>query len=451
MKGFIISALSSGEGKTLVTQAFLNKFQKESRVQPFKIGPDYIDPQFHRKICSVSSINLDLYMMNSSQVRAVFNYYTKDCDITIGEGVMGYYDGIDKGYSTYDVAKSINCPVILILSAGGSYSTLSAQLSGILQYRKDNTIKGIILNKISSEKHYNLIKDQIEKDLPKIKVLGWIPKLDINIPSRHLGLDLSYLNTENYRAELEKALYYIDIPKLEKIINIDKSNFELLENAFDSNFDNFYSITSKLTLTIVQDSAFSFLYEDNIQLLKKLFKQVYIISALNNDIIPSDTDTLYLPGGYVETEEIYPGLQEAYRFKESLITYSQNKNTIVYAECAGLIYLGSSITTNNDVQLTMMGILPLKFKMNKRYRRLGYYSAYDLKTHDIYRGHAFHYSDVINPDAIEPRVGIFKDQSEKGDIAGWQYKNIYATYLHVFLRNNLSLLNNYFIQRRIIT
>ncbi len=147
MKAFCISAISSNQGKTILTTALLHYFRRS--VRPFKIGPDYIDPQFHTAICNKESINLDTFIMNENQVKWIFNNYSNQ-DISILEGVMGFYDGLDKGCSAYDVSKLLNIPTILLLDGSGSYITISAVLKGLKTYKNDNTIKAVVLNKLSS-------------------------------------------------------------------------------------------------------------------------------------------------------------------------------------------------------------------------------------------------------------------------------------------------------------
>ena len=186
MGAVCISAIASNHGKTLLTTALLYYFKKS--VRPFKVGPDYIDTQFHQKICNTPSINLDSFMMQKEQVKWIYNNYS-DKDISIVEGVMGFYDGMDKGCSTYEITKLLKIPTILIVDASGSYIPQSAVLKGLKTYKKDNTIKGVILNKLSSYRHFKLIKKCIEKDGLDITVLGWIKKDLQSLKHTHLGLD----------------------------------------------------------------------------------------------------------------------------------------------------------------------------------------------------------------------------------------------------------------------
>jgi cobyrinic acid a,c-diamide synthase len=214
MKAFVISAIASNQGKTILTTALLYHYRKS--VRPFKIGPDYIDPQFHKAICDTNSINLDTFMMNKSQVKWIFNKYNNK-DICIVEGVMGFYDGMDKACSAYDVSKLLKIPTILILDASGSYITISAVLKGLKTYKKDNTIKAIVLNNISSSMHYELIKRQVNEDFDDIEILGWIEKNLPCLKDTHLGLDLTDAKKETLQKLSKEVLKHIDLEKLQKI------------------------------------------------------------------------------------------------------------------------------------------------------------------------------------------------------------------------------------------
>ncbi len=191
MLNLCVSGTSSNSGKTILTTALLYHFRES--VRPFKIGPDYIDPQFHQKVSGTPSVNLDSFIMNESQVQWLYqNYSTKD--VSILEGVMGFYDGDDKGCSAYSVSKLLNVPTVLLLDCKGSYITISAVLKGLLNYKEDNTIKAVVLNHISSSMHYELIKNIINTDHKDIIVLGWIKNNLPTLSDTHLGLDLDDLS-----------------------------------------------------------------------------------------------------------------------------------------------------------------------------------------------------------------------------------------------------------------
>lgn len=315
MKAICISATASNQGKTVLTTALLYHYRKS--VQPFKIGPDYIDPQFHKIVCGTPSINLDRFMMNKKQLKWLFNHYSNK-KISICEGVMGFYDGSDKKSSAYDISKLLKIPTVVLLDGSGSYITVSALLKGLKTYKKDNTIKGIVLNKIASQSHYLLIKNIIEKDFDDIKVLGWIKKDIEALNDTHLGLDLDDLS--KIEAISKEVLRNIDIKALENIITIPRK-----ENL-DYPFKKIKKQNAKLT--IVNDSNFSFLYHDNLCFLKEVFKEVEIVDSTKDEVIPNDTDIVYICGGYVETNKAYEKIKKSKKFKQSLIKHAKSKKSI---------------------------------------------------------------------------------------------------------------------------
>ena len=414
-----ISSIASNQGKTILTSALL--YHYKNSVRPYKIGPDFIDPQFHTQISGTPSINLDSFMMKENQVRWIYNKYN-DKNISVLEGVMGFYDGMDKGCSAYDVTKLLDVPTILILDGSGSYITISAVLKGLKEYKKDNTIKGVVLNKLSSSMHYELIKKQILSDFDDVVVLGWIEKNLESLKDTHLGLDLNSIDKlENISKDVLKN---IDINSLEKLASIksrkiDNSNYP---------FEKLYKVNKKIA--IVTDRNFSFLYHDNMKFLEEIFKEVVFIDSTKNESIDDDIDVVYIVGGYVETKQHYKNIKDSNKFKNSLTQHSKTKP--IYAECAGLLYLGNRVDEKK-----MSGILDVDFTLQEKRSRLGYY--YNCKN---IKGHSFHYTKPIeNKDGF---CVLSKKIEGKGEVASWQKDKVYGTYLHIFLRNNTSVIKEYF-------
>ncbi len=414
MNSICISAIASNQGKTLLTTALLWHFKKE--VRAFKIGPDFIDPQFHESICGTPSVNLDTFMMNEEQVKWLFNKYKKNFNIC--EGVMGFYDGLDRGCSAYGVSKLLGIPSLLVLDGSGSYITICAVLKGLKSYKPDNTIKAVVLNKLSSSMHFELIKKQIESDFDDVVVLGWIEK---NLPvlnSTHLGLNLG--ETTKLESLTQSVLKHIDLEKLE-LISASKTSI-----CKEYPFERIEKIDKKIT--IVKDDNFSFIYHDNIEFLKEIFSKVEFISAKNDEKVSSDSDVVYLPGGYIEVDDSFKLMQN---FKASLIEHAKNK--YIYAECAGLLYLSNRVDEKK-----MSGILDIDFTLMNKRVRLGYYLS-DLGI----KGHAFHYSKPINPPKGVELLSK-KADFKNADFGSWKKDRVYGTYLHVTLRNNFTKLRGYF-------
>ncbi len=428
MLNLCISGTSSNSGKTILTTALL--YHYKDSVRPYKIGPDYIDPQFHKKVCGTPSINLDSFIMDEDQVKWLYSKYSNK-GVSILEGVMGFYDGDDKGCSAYSVSKLLNVPTVLILDGSGSYITISAVLKGLLEYKKDNTIKAVVLNHISSAMHYELIRGILAKDHKDIVVLGWIKKDLDSLKDTHLGLDLEDL--DKIEQISKDVLENIDLSLLERFTKED-TNLEVQEYPFE--------VLDKQNkhLVIVNDENFSFLYYDNLEFFKSIFEKISVISSVKDEIIPKDADIVYICGGYVETQKAYDKLKNSTNFKNSLIKHSQTKK--VYAECAGLLYLGNRVDEKD-----MSGILDVDFTKENRFTRLGYYY-----NESNIKGHSFHYTRAIDDiNGFTKESKAFDKLSKKpngiGKVGSWtsEGKNVFGTYLHTMFRNNIKLLKDRFL------
>ena len=418
MKALCISAIASNQGKTILTSALLYHFRASAR--GFKIGPDYIDPQFHEFITNTPSINLDTFMMNESQVKWLYDKYS-DKEISICEGVMGFYDGMDKGSSAYDVSKLLNIPSIILLGASASYITVAAVLKGLKLFRQDNTIKGVVLNNISSKGHYELVKDAILDEFDDIEVLGWLKKNLSSLSDTHLGLDLKDIS--KIEKISKEVLENIDIKKIESLATYEKIHVE--ENY---PFKKYEKIDK--TLAIIKDENFSFIYHDNIEFLKEIFKKVVFINAIKDESIPDECDVVYIPGGYVEDTKHYDTIKDSQKFKNSLINHAKSKH--IYAECAGLLYLGNKVDEN-----IMSGILDIDFTLEKRFARMGYYHSTNGT-----KGHSFHYTKPLNlPKGVDILSKIENGDEEYG---AWQKDKVYGTYLHSMFRDQFDIIGKYF-------
>ncbi len=414
-KALVVSAIASNQGKTLLSMALLNHYK--SRVRPFKIGPDFIDPQFHEKIAQTPSVNLDGFMMNKEQLQWLFSKYA-DKDVSICEGVMGFYDGMDKGASAYDIAKTLDIATLLILDASGSYITIAAILKGMLEFRKDNTIRAVVLNKVSSAMHFELVKKHIELECKGVAVIGWIEKNLQTISSRHLGLDLEELELKELNAITEDVLKNIDINLLESVMDIEIPSVEKYP---------FKSIVKKdEKCVLVRDKNFSFMYHDNFEYLKEKYRELVIVDSTKDEEIPSDADKVIIVGGYVETDESYARVKNSHKFRNSLILHVK-RNKELYAECAGLIYLGKKIDDKE-----MSGILDIEFKLGEKRERLGYYHGLDYESGELKKGHAFHYSYITS--APKGSIGLYKVSKKTMKDGGYKYGKITATYLHTMWR-----------------
>lgn len=432
MKSIIIASDSSGGGKTTFTLGLMKALKNRGlNVQGYKVGPDYIDPAFHEEATGTSSRNLDVHLMGEDGVK--YSYNRGIGDVGIIEGVMGLYDGIGAGEkaSTYDISRILdNMPIILVLSPKGQSSTICAVIKGLKEYRNAN-IAGIVLNSIS-EKYYKLLKYSIEKNC-NIKVFGYIPKNEeISLSSRHLGL-IQSMEVLNLQKKLD-----ICGKMIEEYVNVDEilnSMKELKDNdnnkysqLIERNLEN-----KKLRIGVAKDKAFSFYYNDNIELLKEIGNIIYF-SPIKDKVLPENLDFLYIGGGYPEV------------FKEELESNETMRNSInkalddglrCYAECGGLMYLTDEIEGSR-----MTGFFSGKSFMTKRLQHFGYcsitldeeYSKQKIKIN----AHEFHKSDV---ELNEKSIYSVKKEQYDGEIIKWNCgyvkKNTLAGYAHINFLGNI--------------
>ncbi|MGL4997866.1 MAG: cobyrinate a,c-diamide synthase [Cetobacterium sp.] len=430
MKGFVLAGTKSGIGKTTVSMALMSVFED---VSPFKVGPDYIDPSFHKFITNNSSYNLDLFLMGEDGVKYSFNKHKKKFSIV--EGVMGLYDGLQNSldnYSTAHLSRVLNLPVILVVDAAGKSTSVAAEVLGYQLLDPRVKIAGVIINKVTSEKLYYMLKDAIET-YTSIPCLGYLKKDEnLAISSRHLGLlradEVQDLKEKKLvlKKEIEKT---VDLKKLEEIAEMNETS-EFLD-IFKS-FENQYS---GMKIGVAKDSAFSFYYEDNLELLKRMGIEIVEFSPLQDKKIPA-VDLLYFGGGY--PENYCKELSENTSFKESLFQYHKDGGYI-YAECGGFMYLTKGIKTLAGDFYPMANLVDATIKMTERLfiSRFGYI---DLEYGDLSgRAHEFHYSTI---DSIGSDKRVFKLKKADGRewLCGYKNKNLIAGYPHLHFFKNHDIL-----------
>lgn len=434
MKSIVISSNSSGGGKTTISVGIMKALMKKGfDVQGYKVGPDYIDPAFHSKITGKPSRNLDIYLMEEEGIKA--SYSRGKGELGVVEGVMGLYDGkgIDSKYSTAHVAKTLELPVVLVLSPKAQSATLCAEINGLINF-EEIQIGGIILNNIS-ESYYNLLKAAIEYNC-NVKVLGYIPKDErLKIGSRHLGLIQS--------SEIEDLEEKIDICSEHILKNVDIDELLKIFKETPVYEDNFHLQNEDLKIAVAYDKAFSFYYRENIELLEELGEVIYF-SPLNDKKLPKDIDFLYIGGGYPEVfiEELSKNKSMLKSIKEEL-----DKGLKCYAECGGLMYLTEAIENNEGLKGDTVGYFKGTSKMTKRLQNFGYAQLEVCKENEILpKGltincHEFHKSIV---ELDEKTIFKINKTMYNGETKNWHCGyikgNTIAAYAHVNFLGNTEFL-----------
>lgn len=439
MKAFMLAGVSSGIGKTTISMALMSVFKN---VSAFKVGPDYIDPGFHEFITGNKSYNLDLFMMGEEGVK--YSFFKHHKDISIVEGVMGLYDGIDNtldNNSSAHLSRVLNLPVILVLDGVGKSTSIAAQVLGYKMLDPRINIGGIIINNVSSKKTYEIFKEAIEK-YTGIKCLGFVAKNDsLNIGSRHLGLlqanEITDLK-EKLNILKELALENINLKEIEKIATRSSENIENTENIeYPSNLKNLKNKFLGKKVAIAKDSAFSFYYNDNIEFLEYLGFDIRYFSPIRDKEVPK-TDFIYFGGGY--PENFSKDLSENISMKNSIIK-AYERGIKIFGECGGFIYLSDEIEQVDGRSSEMCKLVPCTINMTNKLdiSRFGYITITDDKGEVLGKGHEFHYSKIKLVKKENRKYKAFKKDGRNWKCI-FNSNNLYAGYPHIHFFESSKLL-----------
>ena len=427
----VIAGERSGVGKTTVTLALLAALRRRSQnVQSFKVGPDYIDPMFHRHVTGRACRNLDPVLTSELYVQQCFDKNTQDAEYALIEGVMGLFDGAsgaDDFASTAHVARLLNLPVLLILNCSSLARSIAAIAHGYRSFDPRVQVAGVVLNRVGSDRHLELLTAALEPlNLPILGVLR--RQEEIVIPDRHLGLvpsgELRNLQPVLDRlADLGETCF--DWEKLVPLLKCDHS-----ASVMESKFLN---LKSKIRLAIAQDSAFNFYYADNLEIFEQLGAELLPWSPLTDSHLPEGTQGLYFGGGFPEVFAAELGENQSARLA---VKAAIQAGMPTYAECGGLMYLCKQIVDFSEQAYPMVGIFPTIAKMGNRLT-LGYRQATVLQNTplveigDCLWGHEFHRSTL----AQESPQPLFNLQGYNSQIAlkseGWKRYQVHASYTHL--------------------
>lgn len=424
----MIAGTGSGCGKTTITCGILRALiNRGLMVASFKCGPDYIDPMFHSEVTGAKSRNLDMLMCGENTVKQLYSENSKGADISIVEGVMGFYDGLgvnNTDYSSNDLSNKTSTPVILVVNCKGMALSVAAFIKGFLEF-SENDIQGVILNGIST-RMYHMYKELIEKH-NRIKVLGFMPNLpEATIESRHLGL-VTANEIDGLRIKIdilaENTAKYIDLDELLKIASY-APEIQYEQCTVDK--------IGHTKIAIARDKAFCFYYEDSIDLLRKMGAEILPFSPLNDMILPDDIDGIILGGGY---PELYLDKLSKNSSMLDSIRETIAKQVPVYAECGGFMYLGSSIDGQKMVNAINSNSILTDRLQNFGYIRLTADKDTLLcKKGESINAHEFHYSKSnYDGDALTAtKISTGKERS-----CIFANDNIFAGYPHLHLWGNI--------------
>lgn len=379
--GFLLSAISSNSGKTAAACGLMSAFkQKRKRVCACKCGPDYIDPMFHREVLGVDSKNLDLFFSEKEILQAGYLSHTKDVDITITEGVMGFYDGMAldsvKG-SSYDVARTLGLPVILVINARGAAMTLAATVKGIAEFRPDSNIRGILLNRVSAML-YPRLKAMLETELERIghgeiEVVGYMPEDEVfHLESRHLGL-VTPQEMEDLQEKVKQAgeilAKTVDLELLEEIAG-EAAVWKTEISEESEKTGSLKSQNDPVKIAVARDEAFCFYYKDNLELLERLGCELVEFSPLRDEKLPDNTSGLIFGGGY---PELYgKQLSENQSMLASIRKALMQEKIPCLAECGGFMYLHEEMEDRDGKVWKLVGRIKGRTFPTGKLVRFGY-------------------------------------------------------------------------------
>ena len=433
----VISGLSGDSGKTIVSCGLISCFKNKGiNISGFKKGPDYIDAAWLSLALNKPARNLDTYIMGAKKVKGSFLKNACADGINIIEGNRGLYDGVDdKGiYSTAELAKLLQSPVVIILNVSKVTRTSAASILGCKMMDPDLNIKGVILNRVSGQRHEKVVRQAIE-EIAGIPVIGTIPKLPCNqiLPSRYLGLITpgEFEKNSSFLSELEKAI--VNNVDVDKIIEIAcKSPAIDFDDAEDLEQPKYYHPVD-VKIGYFNDKAFSFYYPENLEMLRAEGAELIPISSVHNTFF-EDLDALYIGGGF---PEINLNKISMNRGMIAAIKKMAEDGLPIYAECGGLMYLAREIVWK-ERKYALSGVLPIVINMYDKPQGHGYCEMtvdsenpfYEIGT--VIKGHEFHYSKISDYDpSIESCLTVSRGCGCFYGRDGLTYKNVFASYLHV--------------------
>lgn len=390
---FLIAAPASGSGKTLVTCGILQALVNRGlEVASFKCGPDYIDPMFHSRVIGTRSKNLDPFFVDADVLRYLFARTAESSDISVIEGVMGYYDGTTvtgSEASSCDVSLKLNAPTVLLINSRGASVSVLATLKGFLEFRENN-IKGVIFNQMS-EKVFEMLRPEVER--MEVVPIGYVPKVShLVLESRHLGLVLP-----SEIDELKEKLNQLaDV--LEGTVDFD-ALLELAGSAPDLDYraPDVPSIEGTVRVGVAADDTFCFTYEDNLEILGRCGAEIVPFSPMADEHLP-DVDGIVLSGGY---PELHADSLERNASMLDDIRRRISEGMPCIAECGGFMYLHERMEDSEGNMRSMCGVIPGEVRNTGRLSRFGYATFTPsgdgvMPAGTSVKGHEFHYWDSDN-------------------------------------------------------
>jgi cobyrinic acid a,c-diamide synthase len=427
----LISSPQGHSGKTIVTVGLCNLLARRGfLIQPFKKGPDYIDPSWLTIAAGRSCRNLDLFLVPKEKLIQTFEQSSEKADLAIVEGAMGLYDGLDTQGTTAEIARLLNIPVVLLVNTSRMTSSIAAMVMGYQHFQPETNIAGVLFNYVSGIRHENKLRNAVEKYC-KIPVVGSIPRdATLHIAERHLGLIPSRESEEadqSVKRLGEKLESYLDV---EQILSISK-RFKMSSPSPIPVNEKGHQKGPQVKIGVIFDQVFNFYYPENLEGLRQWGADLVFINSLQ-DRLPQ-VDGLYVGGGFPEF--FLEKLEKNKELRQDLWK-AIDQGLPVYAECAGLMYLSQKIHWQGR-SYEMVGAIPAEVQISEKPEGHGYVIAEVLYQNPLFpigltiRGHEFHHSKVSIKKGVKFAYQIRRGHGIDGQRDGVLYKNIFAAYTHL--------------------
>jgi cobyrinic acid a,c-diamide synthase len=440
MPGFLIAGAASGVGKTTATLAITASLRRRGlAVQLYKGGPDFLDTGHHTRISGRVSRNLDTWMLSPEANRDVFERASAGADVAIVEGMMGLFDGKDglsEVGSSAEIAKLLKLPVVLVVDASKSARSVGAVVLGFERFDPTLSLAGVILNGVAGERHFEMLRVAIESAC-KTPVLGWLARnAAIAIPERHLGLQTA--EEVSARGGAEET---IDRLAAQAEEHLDMARLLMLRSGVQAQSESTVEkvLAEPLRIGVARDEAFTFYYEDNLDLLREEGATIVPFSLLHDEALPPNLDALYLGGGY---PELYAARLGGNDSMVAEIREFAAGGRPIYAECGGMMYLAQSLTTLDGASHSMAGVMPLEIEMTTKLVNFGYVTVELTEDCPLgmrgttLRGHSFHYSRIVNKGAMDTAYRVTYSLAQREEAEGFRIGNVLASYVHLHFRTS---------------
>lgn len=431
MNRILIAGTGSGCGKTTASLLLMALLRESGlRVAPYKVGPDYIDPGFHRAVCGRPSHNLDTFLMEREDILSLLH---ADADVAVIEGVMGYYDGLDVRSlrcSTWEMARLTRTPVLLVVDASGGAASVAAQVKGFRTLREDSGLAGVLVNRVSGAGHYAQVSEAIRL-YTGLPCVGYIPKnTRLDFPSRHLGLIPAEETPDAVQRIWQAAAGVRETIDLPLLLQLMQQAPELPQERRE-----IARLDRPFRLAVARDEAFSFYYQANLDLLAQMGMELAFFSPLRDRALPEGADGLYLGGGF---PEVFARTLSDNRAMRESVREALEGELPCYAECGGLLYLSQEIDG-----VPMVGFLPARCRMTERLQRFGYVQVED-RTGLCFPAHEFHHAVAEPLEGACMAYTVRKASAQqKAWACGFERKRTLAAFAHAHFLSHPELVRRF--------